>query len=85
MSQLYVGNLAVKTTENELDRLFRSHGRVRSVRIEVDIDTGRGRGFATVEMNDDTAASNAIRALDGQELGGQTLRVSPAVGAEVPC
>ena len=73
--RLYVGNLPFTATEDELSQLFSQHGEVRSVTVVTDRETGRPRGFAFVEMEDGTAA---IQALDGQEFGGRNLRVNPA-------
>ena len=75
--KLYVGNLPFSTTEAELRDLFARHGAVESVKVITDRETGRPRGFAFVEM-DATAASEAIRALDGTDLGGRSLRVNEA-------
>jgi RNA recognition motif-containing protein len=74
---LYVGNLAWSTTEEELRTVFERHGSVASVSLISDRETGRSRGFGFVEM-DDGDADEAIRALDGSELGGRTLRVNEA-------
>ena len=73
-----MGNLPFSSTEDELRSVFATHGDVESVNLIMDRDTGRPRGFAFVEMADSTAASNAIRALDGSELGGRNLRVNEA-------
>ncbi len=73
--KLYVGNLPFSATEDELRALFAEHGEVHSVQIISDRDTGRPRGFAFVEMEDGTAA---IQALDGQDYGGRSLRVNLA-------
>jgi RNA recognition motif-containing protein len=75
--KLYVGNLPFNTTEDELRELFGQHGNVQSVRVVTDRETGRSRGFAFVEMDAD-AADNAIRALNGTQLGGRALRVNEA-------
>ena len=75
--KLYVGNLPFSTTEEELRDLFGRHGSVESVKVIMDRETGRPRGFAFVEM-DATAASDAIRALDGTDLAGRSLRVNEA-------
>ena len=75
--KLYVGNLPFSTTEAELRDLFARHGAVESVKVITDRETGRSRGFAFVEM-DATAASDAIRALDGTDIGGRSLRVNEA-------
>ena len=77
-NKIYVGNLPFSSTEDELRSVFATHGDVESVNLIMDRDTGRPRGFAFVEMADSTAASNAIRALDGSELGGRNLRVNEA-------
>ena len=75
--KLYIGNLPFTTTEGELRDLFARHGAVESVKVIMDRETGRPRGFAFVEM-DATGASDAIRALDGTDLGGRSLRVNEA-------
>jgi RNA recognition motif-containing protein len=75
--RLYVGNLSFSTTEAELEELFAQHGNVESVKVITDRETGRSRGFAFVEM-DESAAGEAIRALDGRDMGGRKLRVNEA-------
>jgi RNA recognition motif-containing protein len=76
--KLYVGNLPFTTTEADLRRLFEPHGGVASVTVVMDRETGRPRGFAFVEMNDDSGASAAIQTLNGRELGGRALKVNEA-------
>lgn len=76
--KLYVGNLPFNTTEDELRAVFEQHGGVSSVNVITDRDTGRSRGFAFVEMDDASAAEAAMRALDGSDLGGRSLRVNEA-------
>ena len=75
--KIYVGNLPFTSTEEELRDLFARHGSVESVKVIMDRETGRPRGFAFVEM-DATGAADAIRALDGTDLGGRSLRVNEA-------
>ncbi len=75
--RIYVGNLPYTTTEDELRELFGRHGSVESVNLIVDRDTGRSRGFAFVEM-DPSGADAAISALNGQDLGGRSLRIDAA-------
>ena len=76
--KIYVGNLPFTTTEDELRDVFERHGGVDSVAVIMDRETGRARGFAFVEMTEQSAAEEAIRALDGSELGGRSLRVNEA-------
>ena len=75
---IYVGNIPFSAREDELEELFAEHGTVSSVKVITDRETGRPRGFAFVEMEDDAAADNAIRALDGRDFGGRPLRVNEA-------
>ena len=76
--KIYIGNLPFSSTEDELRAVFERHGSVESVSVITDRETGRSRGFAFVEMEDASAADDAIRALDGSELGGRSLRVNEA-------
>jgi RNA recognition motif-containing protein len=78
LSKLYIGNLPFTTTEAELRTVFERHGRVESVNVISDRETGRPRGFAFVEMADADSAKNAIRALDGTDFGGRSLKVNEA-------
>ena len=76
--KIYVGNLPFTSTEADLSDVFGRHGTVSSVSIITDRETGRPRGFAFVEMQEASAAADAIRALDGSDLGGRTIRVNEA-------
>ena len=49
-----------------------------SVKIATDRETGRSRGFGFVEMGSEQEADNAIRELDGYQLGGRSLAVRVA-------
>ncbi len=76
-SKLYVGGLAYSMTENELEELFAEHGKVVSVAIIKDRDSGQSKGFGFVEMADDEA-QNAIKSLNGKEIGGRSITVNEA-------
>ena len=77
-TKLYVGNLSFSNTEADLRALFGRHGSVESVNVIMDRETGRPRGFAFVEMSEGSAAQDAIRALDGTDFGGRTIKVNEA-------
>lgn len=77
MTKIYVGNLPFTATEDEVRALFASHGTVESVALPTDRDTGRPRGFGFVQMSSSDAAK-AISAVNGQSLGGRSLRVNEA-------
>lgn len=77
--RLYVGNIPYQTTEEQLRTLFEDGGaEVSEVKIVIDRETGRPRGFAFVEMTDDVHASAAIDSLHGKDFGGRPLTVSEA-------
>jgi RNA recognition motif-containing protein len=76
--KLYVGNLPFSSTEEDLRSVFERHGSVDSVSVITDRETGRPRGFAFVEMSEESTASEAIRALDGTDLGGRNIKVNEA-------
>ncbi|HLH29864.1 MAG TPA: RNA-binding protein [Terriglobia bacterium] len=75
--KLYVGNLSFETTESDLKGLFGQTGSVETVRIITDQETGRSKGFAFVEMEDD-GADKAIAAMNGKNFMGRFLTVNQA-------
>jgi RNA recognition motif-containing protein len=78
-TRLYVGNLSYNVTEPELRDVFGEGGRnVVEVKIVMDRDTGRPRGFAFVEMGSDEEATAAISSLSGREIQGRAINVSEA-------
>ena len=77
MKKIYVGNLPYSATDQEIRDKFGEFGTVESVSLITDRETGRPRGFGFVEM-DDEGAGAAISALDGQDMGGRSLRVNEA-------
>ena len=78
MKKLFVGNLPFTATEDDLRMLFDGFGSVSSLQIVMDRETGRSRGFAFVEINDDAEADEAIRRVNGKELKGRALNVNEA-------
>lgn len=77
-TKLYVGNLPYSAKEESLKEHFSSAGSVASVKIIIDRETGRSKGFGFVEMDSDDGAQAAVSQLDGQEFEGRSLRVSEA-------
>jgi len=76
MKKLFVGNLSYNLTEDDIERLFAQAGKVVSVAIPTDRDTGRKRGFAFVEMETDAEAEAAIERLNGHDVEGRQLAVN---------
>lgn len=75
---IYVGNLAYNVREDELRSVFENHGAVDSVKVIMDRDTGRSKGFAFVEMPNDAEAKAAIEQLNGVELQERSITVNEA-------
>jgi cold-inducible RNA-binding protein len=75
---IYVGNLPFSMGENELKGLFEQKGTVNSVMVMRDIDTGRSRGFAFVEMASDEDTEKAIKELNAYPADGRNLTVNEA-------
>ena len=76
MKTIYVGNINYQATEEDLKNVFSEYGRVTSVKIINDRETGRSKGFGFVEM--ENGAERAIEELDGKEFQGRRLRVNEA-------
>jgi RNA recognition motif-containing protein len=79
---MYVSNLSFHTADEDLRRMFGQFGNVSSVKVIVDRETGRSRGFAFVEMDSDEEANAAIKGLNNKDIEGRTLSV--AIAREKP-
>jgi len=78
-TRLYVGNLSYNVTEPELREAFGEDGRnVVEVKIVMDRESGRPRGFAFVEMGSAEDASAVIESLNGRSIQGRPINVSEA-------
>jgi RNA recognition motif-containing protein len=75
---IYVGNLSYGMSEDELRQAFAAYGEVSSVKILMDRETGRSRGFGFVEMPNNGEAETAIAQLNGKDVGGRPLRINEA-------
>jgi RNA recognition motif-containing protein len=76
--RLYIGNLSYNVTELDLRDLFSGVGSVAEVKVVMDRETGRPRGFAFVEMTSDADAQNAISQLNGRDVQGRAIAVKEA-------
>ncbi len=75
---IYVGNLSYDATEDELRQHFGAYGAVKSAKIIMDRDSGRSKGFAFVEMENDDEGRSAIEGLDGSPINGRNVKVNEA-------
>ena len=76
--KIFVGNLPFSMGEAELRELFAQKGAVDSATVMRDVETGRSRGFAFVEMANDEEAEKAIKELNGYSAEGRNLTVNEA-------
>ncbi|HET9234329.1 MAG TPA: RNA-binding protein [Candidatus Eisenbacteria bacterium] len=74
--RIYVGNLPFTSTEDSVRQIFSRYGKVISVSLVTDRDTGSPRGFGFVEMEE--GASEAISALDNYDFEGRRIKVNEA-------
>ncbi len=75
---IYVGNLSYRMDDRDLEGVFAEFGEVISCKIINDRDTGRSKGFAFVEMDNQDSGKAAIETLDGKEVEGRSLKVNEA-------
>ena len=80
--KLLVRNLARTTTEEELQHMFETHGTVQSCSLVIDQATGQSKGFAFIEMPKAGEAKAATKALNGNTLAGNKIRVKRAEDKE---
>ena len=80
--RIFVGGLPFATTDDELKTLFAGQGAVESASVVRDRYSNESRGFAFVDMPNDAEAQKALKALNGQQLGGRTLTVNEAKARE---
>ena len=78
MTKIFVGNLNFAANEAFVRSLFEQYGQVDQVSVVTDRETGRSRGFAFVEMTDDSQATQAISGLNGRDVDGRALNVNEA-------
>ena len=76
--RLYIGNLSFGATEQQLRDLFSQVGEISSVDLITDKFTGRGKGFAFVEMSSDAASQEAIDKFNGYSLDDRAIVVNEA-------
>ena len=75
---IYVGNIAYTMTVDDLKELFAVYGNVTGVKIIVDKQSGKSKGYGFVEMERDEDGDNAIRALNDTQVKGRNIKVNNA-------
>jgi cold-inducible RNA-binding protein len=78
-TRLFIGNLSYNVNEQELREAFAGEAiEVRSVRVALDRETGRPRGFAFVETATDEGAKASIEKLSGRLMQGRPIIIEEA-------
>ena len=75
---IFVGNLPFRAEQEDVIELFAQFGEVTNCALPLERDTGRKRGFAFIEMADESTEEAAIQGLQGAELMGRSLRINKA-------
>jgi RNA recognition motif-containing protein len=75
---IYIGNLSFTTSEETLKALFEDFGKVENVKVIKDRFSGRTKGYGFVEMPSNSEADQAIKALNGNRIEGNHIKVKPA-------
>ncbi|WP_071145798.1 RNA recognition motif domain-containing protein [Bacteroides ihuae] len=75
---IYVGNLNYNVREADLQQTLEDYGTVSSVKVIMDRETGKSKGFGFVEMANDAEATKAIAELNGAEYEGRAMVVKEA-------
>jgi cold-inducible RNA-binding protein len=75
---LYISRLPLSLSEQDLRKMFSEYGKLDSVKVITDYNTGVSRGFAFVEFANETDGQNAIKNLNNTEIEGQAISVEVA-------
>lgn len=75
---IYIGNLNYRVRESDLQQVLEEYGVVESVKLIIDRDTNRSKGFAFAEFTNESEARNAINELNGAEYEGRQMVVKEA-------
>ncbi|WP_367870596.1 RNA recognition motif domain-containing protein [Luteolibacter sp. Populi] len=75
---ILVRNIDRSITEAEMRKVIEKHGKVRSFDLVMDKATGLSKGFGFADMPGHIEALNAVKELDGFQVGTEKLRVKKA-------
>ena len=75
---IFIGNLSWETEVEDLESLFSNYGVVKKCYLPLDRETGKKRGIAFVDLNDNNSEKKAINDLQDVEWMGREIRVNEA-------
>jgi len=76
--KIYAGNLAYDVTKEDLQKEFEAFGKVESVSMITDRDTGKSKGFAFIELPVLSEGQAAVTGLNGKAVKERSMVVNPA-------
>lgn len=76
--KLYCGNLPYSVTEEDLKNAFSEFGQVAEATLITDKFSGQSKGFAFIEMADNSSGDAAIKGLNDSQMGGRNIKVNQA-------
>lgn len=76
--KLLIRNLDRLTTEAELKDLFQKFGAVQYCNLVLDLESGKSKGFAFIEMPKSGEAKAAMKNLNNKTIGNNKIRVKKA-------
>jgi len=82
MTNIFVARLDYGVTQEELKSAFEQFGQVNKASLAIDKETGKSKGFAFIEMENDEEAQEAIKSLDGFKMHGREIAVKQAENRE---
>src|SRR5579884_3563038 len=77
-NKLFVAGLSYSTTDQQLEELFTTIGKVVSAKVITDKYTGQSKGFGFVEMSSEEEAKLAMDKLNNTDFSGRSLVVKEA-------
>lgn len=75
---IYVGNLSYGVREADLQQVMEDYGTVTSVKVIMDRETGKSKGFGFIEMANEEEGAKVIAELNGAEFEGRAMVVKEA-------
>ncbi|MEM7010598.1 MAG: RNA-binding protein [Verrucomicrobiota bacterium] len=76
--KIYIGNIPYSASESELRDMLTDFEPLKDFYFPLDKYSGQPRGFAFATLSSQEQGEEAIRRLDGADLGGRNLRVNEA-------
>jgi len=76
--KIYVGNLSLDVTNDDLRQAFEAFGQIESANVIMDKFSGESKGFGFVEMPSKDEATAAMTGMNGKDLKGKAVNVNEA-------